>query len=133
LRVSASERDAAVFVYLSEVEADGRSRYVTEGFLRALHRQTGPRPANYRGDWPFHPCTRAAAQPLVPGEPQTLEIALLPVSWVFAAGSRLRLSIAGADALHFPPVPHGRPARLTIHCGGTDGSRLDLPLRACMP
>ncbi|MBM3352282.1 MAG: CocE/NonD family hydrolase [Betaproteobacteria bacterium] len=130
LVLTSSEADAAVFVYLAEVEVDGASRYVTEGFLRALHRQTASRPAHYRGDWTFHPCTRAAAQPLVPGQSATLEIALLPVSWRFAAGSRLRVAIAGADALHFPPVPHGRPPRLEFACGGEGGSRLELPLRA---
>lgn len=132
LCVASSEADAAVFVYLAEVDAQGRSHYVTEGFLRALHRHTAPRPPNYRGDWTFHPATRALARPLVPGQAETLEITLLPVSWVFAQGSRLRLSIAGADALHFPPVPHGRPPRLSLTCGGPEGSRIDLPLRACV-
>ena len=129
LRVASSEADAAVFVYLAEVEGDGRSRYVTEGFLRALHRTTAPRPAHYRGDWTFHPCTRARAQPLTPGEAVTLEITLLPVSWVFAPGSRLRLAIAGADALHFPAVPQGCPPVLSFHLGGAEGSCIDLPLR----
>lgn len=131
LVVASSQTDAAVFVYLSEVDADGTSRYVTEGFLRALHRRVAPPPPQYRCDWPYRRFTRADAQPLVPGEAVTLEIALLPVSWVFPKGSRLRLAIAGADALHFPQVPHGRPPRLTFTCGGEDGSRIDLPMRAC--
>jgi putative CocE/NonD family hydrolase len=38
LWLTSSEPDAAVFVYLSEVEADGTVRYVTEGVLRAIHR-----------------------------------------------------------------------------------------------
>jgi hypothetical protein len=62
--------------------------------------------------------------------PAELGIALLPASWVFAKGSRLRLSIAGADALHYPQVPHGRPPRLEITCGGSRSSTIDLPLRA---
>lgn len=133
LTIASSEADAAIFVYLAEVEADGRSRYVTEGFLRALHRATAPPPRERGGDWTFHPCTRAAARPLVPGEPAPLEIALLPVSWVFARGSRLRVSIAGADALHFPPVPHGSPPRIELRCGGADGSRIELPMRPWTP
>lgn len=133
LLLSSSESDAAVFVYLSEVEADGRVRYVTEGFLRALHRQTAPRPASYPGDWTFHPCTRADARPLTPGQAVPIDISLLPVSWVFVPGSRLRLSLAGADALHFPPVPHGRPPRLGFACGGDQGSRIELPIRPCPP
>ena len=61
--------------------------------------------------------------------PARLEIALLPTSWVFAQGSRLRLSIAGADCLHYPQVPHGRPPRFEITCGGTQGSTIELPMR----
>ena len=43
------------------------------------------------------------------GEPQLLKFALLPVAWRFAKGSRIRLSIGGADADHFVQTPHGRP------------------------
>src|SRR3546814_13888207 len=39
LWVASSQPDAVVHVYLSEIEADGTARYVTEGVLRALHRQ----------------------------------------------------------------------------------------------
>lgn len=133
LRVASSQPDAGIFVYLSEVDAQGRSHYMTEGMLRALHRATAEPPPNYASDWTYHPFTRAAARLLEPGVPEAMEIALLPVSWVFPAGSRLRLSIAGADAGHFPQVPHGRPPRLTIHCGGEGGSTLLLPLRPRHP
>jgi putative CocE/NonD family hydrolase len=126
LRFASSEPDAALHVYLSELEADGRLRHVTEGMLRALHRHESPPPDLYRAAWPWHPYTRADAAPLVPGEPVTVRIALLPVSWTFAAGSRLKLSIAGADADHFGQVPHGRPPVLTLWRSGTS---LELPWR----
>jgi putative CocE/NonD family hydrolase len=44
LHVSTSEHDASVFAYLSEVEPDGRVRYITEGALRMLHRATAANP-----------------------------------------------------------------------------------------
>ena len=59
-----SEGDAAVFVYLSEVEADGRVRYVTEGVLRALHRREAPAPPLERRTWPYRTFTRADAAPM---------------------------------------------------------------------
>ena len=128
LRIASSETDAAVFVYVAEVDGQGRSHYVTEGMLRALHRKTAKPPANYACDWTYRTFRRKDAKLLQPGEPADLEITLLPVSWVFAKGSRLRLSIAGADALHYPQVPHGRPPCLEVVCGGAKGSRIDLPL-----
>lgn len=128
LRLASSEPDASLFVYLSEVEADGRVRYITEGVLRLLHRAEAPCPPDYRTAWPFHPYTAAAARRMVPGAAESIAIALLPVSWTLAAGSRLRFSISGADADHFPQVPHGRPPRLRIFCGSESGTRVEVPV-----
>jgi putative CocE/NonD family hydrolase len=128
LFVAASEADAALFVYLSEVESDGTERYVTEGLLRALHRKESPAPASYRATWPFRSFRRADASPLVPGKVERIRIPLLPTAWRFAAGSRIRLSIAGADADHCGQVPHGRPPRLTVARGGDQASCIELPL-----
>jgi putative CocE/NonD family hydrolase len=126
---ASSEQDGSVFVYLSEVDADGKSWFITEGALRMLHRATADCPPTYRTAWPFRTFHRADARRMEPGVPDTLRFALLPVSWQFAAGSRLRVSIAGADADHFAQVPHGRPPLLTFSLGGADGSFIELPLK----
>jgi putative CocE/NonD family hydrolase len=128
LWLASSEPDAALFVYLSEVEADGTSRYVTEGLLRAIHRAEQPAPSNYRATWPWHSFSRKDARPMPPGEPQLLRFALLPTAWRFSAGSRIRVAIAGADADHFAQTPHGRPPRLTILSGGERASAIELPI-----
>lgn len=130
LWISSSEPDAALFVYLTEIEADGTARYVTEGLLRALHRKESPCPPNYRTSWPYRTFTRADAEPMSLGRPQLLRIPLLPVSWAFRTGSRLRFSIAGADADHCGQVPHGRPPKLTVHWGGETASYIELPANA---
>ncbi|WP_422000573.1 CocE/NonD family hydrolase [Reyranella sp.] len=128
LWLASSEPDASVFVYLAEVEADGTSRYVTEGLLRAIHRAEAEAPRHYRTTWPWRSFARKDARPMPPGEPQLLRFALLPTAWRFAAGSRLRLSIAGADADHFAQTPHGRPPTLTVMSGGAQASLLELPV-----
>ncbi|MCR0982777.1 CocE/NonD family hydrolase [Roseomonas populi] len=130
LWIEASEPDAALFAYLSEVEADGTVRYVTEGLLRALHRKESAAPAAYRTTWPFRSFRREDAAPLVPGRAERIRIPLLPTAWRFRAGSCIRLSIAGADADHCVQVPHGRPPVLTVLRGGDRASFLELPLRA---
>ncbi len=126
LTVAISEPDAALHVYLSEEEPDGRVRYVTEGVLRALHRKLSPCPANYRATWPYRTHDLADAAPLVPGRTDQIVIALLPTAWVFGKGSRIRLAIGGADCDHYGQVPHGRPPIFTIERAE---SFLDLPLR----
>jgi uncharacterized protein len=130
LSFSASEADAAIFAYLSEIEADGTVRYVTEGMLRGLHRAERPPPAEYRAAWPWHSHAKGDTATLVPDIPARLRVVLLPMSWVFQAGSRIRLSLSGADADHFGQVPHGRPPCLRIHRGGDGGSSLALPWHA---
>lgn len=127
LRISTSEPDAAIFVYLSEIEADGQIRYVTEGLLRALHRAEAQPPKAYQATWPWRTFARADARPMPIGEPQSMKFAMLPISWRFAKGSRIRISLAGADSDHFAQTPHGRPPRITLHSGGADGSMIELP------
>jgi putative CocE/NonD family hydrolase len=126
VRLAADRRDCAVHAYISEVEADGTVRYVTEGMLRALHRKEQDPPPAYRAAWPWRSYARADAAPLVPGEAVAMRFALLPTAWRFCKGSRIRLSIAGADADHFGQVPHGSPPRFTVH---RDGTILALPWR----
>ncbi len=128
--LSGSERDLALFVYLTEVEAGGTERYVTEGLLRALHRRERPAPATYRTTWPFRSFSRADAVPLVPGKVERIRIPLLPVAWRFSAGSRIRLSIAGADDDHCAQVPHGRPPLIRMLWGEGNASVLELPMVA---
>jgi predicted acyl esterase len=130
LYLSGTERDLALFIYLTEVEAGGRERYVTEGLLRALHRKEQPAPATYRTTWPFRSFSRADAAPLTPGKVERIRVPLLPVAWRFSAGSRIRLSIAGADDDHCAQVPHGRPPLIKVLWGEGNTSVLDLPMMA---
>ena len=127
LWMTSNQGDAVLHVYLSEVEEDGSVRYVTEGVLRALHRQETTAPANQNWSWPFRDFSRANAAPLEPGEAVRMRFALLPVAWSFAVGSRIRLSIAGADCDHYVQLPYGRPPVLAIMRGGETPSRIELP------
>ena len=129
LNVSTSEHDGSVFGYLSEVDSDGKSWYITEGALRMLHRATAGCPDNYRTTWPFHSFHRTDASRMEPGVPATLRFALLPISWQLQRGSRLRFSIAGTDVDHYAQVPHGRPPRLEITLGGGNASFIDIPIK----
>lgn len=127
LWLEADQPDAALHVYLEDVEPDGRCRYVTEGMLRALHRKVAPCPAYHRTTWPWRTFARSDAAILPQGEAVEMTFALLPVAWEFATGSRVRLAISGADRDHVVQVPHGRPPRLRIRHGTGHPSRLVLP------
>src|SRR5262245_24875877 len=126
LRMSATTSDTSVFVYLEDVDEQGSVAYVTEGALRALHRKSTPAPAG-GPPVPQRSFLRVDGAPLKPGEPTELAFDLLPTSYLFAKGHRIRIAIAGADVDHFARVPPGAPPAFQVYRGGADGSRIDLP------
>jgi putative CocE/NonD family hydrolase len=130
LWVSSNAMDCAVHAYISEIFPDGESNYVTEGLLRALHRKESSPPANYQTPCVFRSCTRADAESMPIGTPQLLRFSLLPVSWTFQAGSRIRLSIAGTDADHCERIAGDHPTHLKFLRGRDSASFVALPLRA---
>jgi hypothetical protein len=126
LYVSSTASDGDFFIYLEDVYPDGFVNYITEGMLRASNRKLSPRP--WKPELPYHSCDRGDAQPLVPGEVVELAIDLLPTSYVFEKGHRLRISIAGADAGNFgTPVISPAPA-WKVYLDGTYTSYLELPI-----
>ncbi len=128
LHFTCSEKDCALFVYVADVTPDGRCVYVTEGVFRALHRKPGTGPANIPAIGPQHSFNRADAATLVPGEPAAVSFGLLPVSYLFRAGHRVRLAIAAADSDHFTRIPDGRPPILTLLRQPGRASCLRLPI-----
>lgn len=130
LNVASSHTDAALFVYASEIEADGTARYITEGMLRGIHRAKANPPTEYVTTWPYRTFYRSAASLLTPGKAEVFEFALLPVSWSLKKGSKLRISVGGADIDHFPQVPNGQPPLLQFVTGGETASYVEIPWRA---
>ena len=126
--LASEAKDAAVILYLEDVAPDGTTRYVTEGMLRAIFRRTAAPPADYPHFGPWHACGEADIEPLVPGEPALLEIQLMPTSWLFRQGHRIRLALAAADRDHLGRVPFGLSPLLKIFHGGTHASALNLPV-----
>lgn len=131
LHLSASTSDAAVFVYLEDVAPDGSVTYVTEGQIRAVHRKLSTEPAPTWQAGPFRTYRRADAMPLIPDEPVELAFELLLTSYVFKAGHRIRIAIAGADADHFARIPADETVvpRFRVFHDAIRPSRVQLPVR----
>jgi hypothetical protein len=104
--VAASAPVAFLSAKLCDVFPDGTSALVARGFLNLTHRRSHAEPV-----------------PLQPGEVEPVELELHATSWVFPAGHRLRLSLAGADWPNAVPPP--APVVLTVE---RDGSELTLPV-----
>jgi putative CocE/NonD family hydrolase len=92
--------DLDVFVYLEEVEGSGKSTYLSEGNLRASHRKVGRAPYHNLG-LPYHSHYQTDSELIPDGNPVELVFSLLPVSYQFHKGNRIRITIAFADADNF--------------------------------
>lgn len=127
LRLASDHTDGVVLAYLEDVAPDGRSRYVTEGGLRLIHRKTSKNPYLDQAT-PYHSFKRGDARPMTPGKIEPVAFQLWPIAALIRKGHRIRLAISGADADTFDRIPAtGRPT-LTIRRGGKDPSVLHLPV-----
>jgi hypothetical protein len=129
LWVDSTHQDGDFFVYLEEVDADGRSHYVTEGALRSSYRALHDAPWESFG-LPFH---RSNKRDLVKlgDEPVELVFDLLATALVIDKGHRIRVTIAGADAANYALFPDrkGREApTISIHRSRDLGSCIELPI-----
>jgi predicted acyl esterase len=106
VRVGASAPVAFLSAKLCDVFPDGTSALVARGFLNLAQRRS-----------------RTDPEPMRPGVVEAVELELDATSWVFPAGHRLRLSLAGADWPNLVPPP--APLTLTVE---RDGSVLTLPV-----
>jgi uncharacterized protein len=105
VRVGSSAPVAFLSAKLCDVFPDGTSTLVARGFLNLAQRRSRTDPESMR-----------------PGVVEAVEVELDATSWVFPAGHRLRLSLAGTDWPNLVPPP--APVTLTVE---RDGSALTLP------
>jgi putative CocE/NonD family hydrolase len=127
LDVSSTHADGAFIAYLEDVDETGRSIYVNEGGLRALHRKVSDNPVDGLPT-PYHSFEREDASPLVPGEITTISFEMIPVSVRIAKGHRVRIAIAGADKDNFVRIPETGDPTITVHRSQAHSSYIDLPI-----
>ncbi len=122
LHLASTQPDGAVFVYLEDVSPNGDVAYVTEGELRLAGR-TPAREAPYKSTGIYRSFDRADSHPMTPGERVEVTIELLPTSYLFRQGHRMRLSIAGADKDNFAQI-NTSPPEYRIFRDAAGASRL---------
>lgn len=130
LSVALDREDAPLFVYLEDVAPDGSVRMISFGRLLASMRKLSAAPYDNLG-LPWHSGRRADSAPVVPGQRFSLDIAMSPRAYVFAAGHRLRVTLTGADPRqrNLESIRISPPPRFTIFSGGPGGSRIDIPFK----
>ncbi|MAJ09260.1 CocE/NonD family hydrolase [Ponticaulis sp.] len=124
LWIESDQPDADVTAFLLDVAPDGTSQtYQMLGRLRASHRATEEPPYNHLG-LPWHSYTSDDAAPLTPGVPAELSFDMLPMSYVFQRGHRIRLLLNfaafGGD--------QDTEGQIRVLIGGETSSHIELPI-----
>jgi putative CocE/NonD family hydrolase len=124
LWIQTAAPDADVIANLDDVAPDGSTRsYQMLGQLRASQRTLAKPPYNHLGlPWMTHKA--ADARPLPANQPVELTFDLLPMSYIFKAGHRVRLSISFSD----PARGAGGLPPVTILHGPATPSSIALPV-----
>ncbi len=145
LWVSSNQKDGDFHVYLTDVDQNGQSIYVTEGRLRAGWKNLQNADDQVSGGFkvlpvlPWHGYAKSqyVVNPLANNQVIKLEFDLMPTSWVFKKGHKIRVAIAGADIGNFElnPVlaPHNKASEapkttITVHRTGVYPSKIVLPV-----
>ncbi len=128
LWISSNEEDAGLFLTIEDVDERGKSIYVGDGRLKASMRQTHEPPFDNLS-LPWHRGYEEDAQPLVPGAPTELSFNMLPMSYVFKAGHRIRLVITSAVGGWFVNIPtYDPPSQISVFRDAEHPSSITLPL-----
>ena len=126
LYMSFNKTDASIFVYLQDEDESGNVEYVTEGLLRASHSSIEDK-GIYKEEGPARTHKRADAKEIKKGEIIQLKADLIPTSYLFKKGHKIKISIAGSDIDHFE-IFHPDGYEMKLYTGEEYPSRIVLPV-----
>ena len=128
LFLTSTHTDGAFFVYLEDVDENGKVTYLTEGALRGLHRRISKEQPPIKIFVPYHSFKKADAAPLVPGEVTEIRFGLQPISALIKKGHRLRVALAGHDKDTFIRIPAEGTPTIVMQRNKRALSLIELPI-----
>jgi predicted acyl esterase len=132
-RAASTATDTDWIAKVSDVAPDGSIAIISEGYLRASHRELDA--ARSTPGSPYHTHTDPA--PIVPGRFYDYDIGIWPTGYRLAAGHRLQLQVTTYDAPTHAPASFDLttgavgvilPSINTVSEGGADPSTLTVPV-----
>lgn len=126
LNLSSTHKEGAVFVYLEDVDPNGRSRYITEGGLLLEHRKLSNN--DMFNEIPQHSYRKSDASPMPINKIEEVSFKLHPTSILIKKGHSIRIAISGADKDTFDKVPTEGIPTLNIYRNKTNKSFFELPI-----
>jgi len=133
LWLSSNGDDANIFAYLEDLAPDGSVIVVTEGRLKASLRKEDTAPWRLPEGVPWHWAYAEDQELLQPGVPVQLTFELMPTSWVFQAGHRIRVTLTGSDYRERLRQPTETDQIITFYSSKQQPSWISLPFIAAGP
>lgn len=127
LYINSTATDGNFHVYLEDIDSEGNIYLITEGLLRGIHRKVSTKRPPYKIVTPYHSYLSKDAFPLVPGTVSELIFDLLPTSYQFKKGHKIRVSLSGADKDHFANVLDEEPV-WEVYRNAIYPSKIELPV-----
>jgi len=128
LWITSTAPDAGLFFTLEDVDPSGNSIYVGDGRLRASLRSIHTPPFNKLG-LPWHRCFQEDEQKLVSGQMVQLVTDMLPTSYVFKQGHRIRFVITALMAGWFVnPPKYDPPPVISVYRDANHPAFITLPV-----
>jgi len=124
IMLKSTHPDGALYVYLESLDSNGIVRYLSDGQVRLIHRQTSDDSPYWVGGV-YRTYRRADAAPFPVGQFVPVRLSLHPLSVVVPRGSRLRIAIAGHDDQTFRRIPSDGVPTLSV---AWDGTWVELPV-----
>ena len=108
--ITTTGREAALSVRVSSFDpATGRSTAISNGLLTASHRAVDDSKSRFMNGLriqPWHPFTKEAVMPVIPGEPMLLPVEIFSTAAVIPKGHQLQISINSSNLPQgLQPVP----------------------------
>jgi len=127
LYITSTAKDGDFYVYLEEVDENGFSHYISEGELRGSHRALTDPPYNNLG-LPYHSHREADLIDLPGNDPEELTFDIMPVSMVFNAGHRIRVTVTCADKDNMETLVISPPPVVNLYRNNRFASKISLPV-----
>ena len=109
LFVKTNSPDGNFHVYLEEVDSVGNVKHISEGLIRGIHPIVDDSDAPYKDVVPYRSYLKTDTKALDTTAVSEIYFDILPTSYLFKKGSKIRIALAGADQDHFMVMHKSSP------------------------
>lgn len=129
LNLASTAEDGAFITYLEDVSPNGEVTYITEGELRAIHRNISNKDLGYNVVGPEHSFEKKDGKLLISGQNTELKIGMQATSVLIKKGHKIRIAITGSDIDNFDNICEKEAPTIEVQRNSINSSYVELPVK----